>query len=31
MAEEKKEKWLNYLSLTTILIAVCAPLSTFKG
>ena len=31
MAEEKKEKWLNYLSLTTILIAVCATLSTFKG
>jgi len=31
MAEEKKEKWLNYLSLTTISIAVCATLSTFKG
>jgi Domain of unknown function (DUF4337) len=31
MAEEKKENWLNYLSATTILIAVCATLSTFKG
>jgi len=31
MAEEKKEKWLNYLSATTVLIAVCATLSTFKG
>ena len=31
MAEEKKEKWLNYLSATTIIIAVCATLSTFKG
>ena len=31
MAEEKKEIWLNYLSATTILIAVCATLSTFKG
>ncbi len=31
MADEKKEKWLNYLSFTTVLIAVCATLSTFKG
>ena len=30
MAEEKKEKWLNYLALTTIIFAVCATLSTFK-
>jgi hypothetical protein len=33
MAEEKtvKEKWTNYLALSTVLIAVCATLSTFKG
>ncbi|HXC06559.1 MAG TPA: DUF4337 domain-containing protein [Bacteroidia bacterium] len=31
MADEQKEKWLNYLSVTTIIIAVCATLSTFKG
>jgi hypothetical protein len=31
MEEEKKEKWTNYLAMTTILIAVCATLSTFKG
>lgn len=31
MEDTKKEKWLNYLSLTTVLIAVCATLSTFKG
>ena len=31
MAEEKKEPWLNYLALTTVLLAVCATLSTFKG
>lgn len=31
METEKKEKWLNYLSFTTVLIAVCATLSTFKG
>ena len=31
MAEEKKEKWTNYMAMTTILIAVCATLSTFKG
>lgn len=31
MAEEKKEPWLNYLALTTIIFAVCATLSTLKG
>ncbi len=31
MAEERKEKWLNYLALTTVILAVCATLSTFKG
>lgn len=31
MAEEKKEKWLNYLALTTVILAVCATLATFKG
>lgn len=31
MAEESKEKWLNYLALTTVILAVCATLSTFKG
>ncbi|MBI4843692.1 MAG: DUF4337 family protein, partial [Nitrospirae bacterium] len=31
MAEEKKESWLNYLALMTVLLAVCATLSTFKG
>ena len=31
MAEEKKDAWLNYLALTTIVFAVCATLSTFKG
>ena len=31
MAEEKKEAWLNYLALTTVILAVCATLSTFKG
>lgn len=31
MAEEKKEVWLNYLALTTVIFAVCATLSTFKG
>jgi hypothetical protein len=31
MAEEIKEKWTTYLSITTVLIAVCATLSTFKG
>lgn len=31
MTEEPKEKWLNYLALTTVIFAVCATLSTFKG
>lgn len=31
MADDKKEPWLNYLALTTIIFAVCATLSTFKG
>jgi len=31
MAEEKKEPWLNYLALTTIVLAVCATMATFKG
>jgi hypothetical protein len=28
--EEKKEKWINYLALTTVLLAVAATLSSFK-
>ncbi|MCX5751190.1 MAG: DUF4337 domain-containing protein [Candidatus Saganbacteria bacterium] len=31
MAEEPKEEWLNYLALITVILAVCATLSTFKG
>ena len=31
MSDDKKEPWLNYLALTTIIFAVCATLSTFKG
>ena len=31
MAEEKKDPWLNYLALTTVILALCATLSTFKG
>ena len=31
MAEEKKETWLNYLALSSVIIAVCASLSTFRG
>jgi hypothetical protein len=31
MTEEKKEPWLNYLALTTVILAVCATLSVFKG
>ena len=31
MAEEKKEPWLNYLALTTVILAVGATLATFKG
>ena len=29
--DDKKEQWLNYLALTTIIFAVCATLATFKG
>lgn len=31
MTEDKKEKWMNYLAMTTVIFAVCATLSTFKG
>ncbi len=31
MAEEVKEKWLSYLAITMVILAVCATLSTFKG
>lgn len=31
MADESKPKWLNYVSASTIVFAVCATLSTFKG
>ena len=31
MADDKKEPWLNYLALTTVILAVCATLATFKG
>ena len=31
MAEEKKERWLNYLALSTVILAVCATLSSFRG
>lgn len=31
MADDKKEKWMNWLALTTVIFAVCATLSTFKG
>ncbi len=31
MTEERKEPWLNYLALTTVILAVCATLSVFKG
>jgi hypothetical protein len=29
--EEKKEPWLNYLALATVILAVCATLATFKA
>lgn len=29
--EEKKETWTNYLALSTVILAVCATLSTFKA
>lgn len=31
MSEEKKEPWLNHMALMTVILAVCATLSTFKG
>lgn len=31
MAEEQKEPWLNRMALATVILAVCATLSTFKG
>jgi len=31
LADDKKEKWMNWLALTTVIFAVCATLSTFKG
>ena len=31
MVEEKKETWLNYLAITTVIFAVCATLSTLRG
>ena len=31
MADDKKEKWTTYLAITTVIIVVCATLSTFKG
>lgn len=31
MAEEKKESWINQMALVTVILAVCATLSTFKG
>jgi len=31
MSEEKKEPWLSFVALTTVILAVCATLSTFKS
>jgi len=31
MSEEKKEKWTTYMAISTVIIVVCATLSTFKG
>jgi hypothetical protein len=31
MADDNKAPWLNYLALTTVIVAVCATLATFKG
>ena len=31
MSDEKKEPWLNLLALTTVILAVCATLATFRG
>ena len=31
MADDKKEQWTTYMAITTVIIVVCATLSTFKG
>ncbi len=31
MANDRKERWMNWLALSTVIFAVCATLSTFKG
>lgn len=31
MSDEKKEPWLSFLALTTVILAVCATLAGFKG
>ena len=31
MSDDKKEPWLNLLALTTVILAVCATMATFKG
>jgi hypothetical protein len=31
MADDNKAPWLNWLALTTVILAVCATLATFKG
>ena len=31
MPDDNKAPWLNYLALTTVVVAVCATLATFKG
>ena len=31
MAEEKKEKWLNWLALTTLIFSAAATLGSFRG
>ena len=31
MADEPKAAWMNWMSLATVILAVCATLSTFKG
>ncbi len=31
MTDEKRERWLNYLALTSVILAVCATMSTFRG
>ncbi|HEY3389336.1 MAG TPA: DUF4337 family protein, partial [Prolixibacteraceae bacterium] len=31
MAEEKNKEWTTYMAISTVIIVVCATLSTFKG